>query len=409
MAFWKTFFGLAEGTPQAASTALDITDPALAPFLRGNETAAGMPVNERSAMRNATFSRAVNLITGTVGMLPLNLIEVLADGRKEKADDHPVQRLLRSRPNKWQTPGQFKAYMQGRALLKGNAYAHIVPGLRGPQALVTMDPDRVDVGLSNDYDITYTWRRTDGGERMFKRDEVMHLRAPWSSDGIKGEGLLALAAEALGLAQATDNAAARLMKNGAYVGGKIKHPKNVSVDAGSRLRSQFEANHSGTDNAGRWILLEEGMDAEPFGMTGRDAQGLEQRQYQAEEISRFTGVPRPLLMFDETSWGSGIEQLGLFFVTYCLLPWFVQWEEAISTALLSEQDQRRYIVKFNEAALLRGSLKDQAEFLSKAIGGPGQGGWMVPDEARDKFDMNPMEGDAGTKPAWVQETNSATT
>ncbi|NJC06526.1 HK97 family phage portal protein [Sphingomonas kaistensis] len=360
-----------------------------------------MPVSERSAMRNATFNRAVTLISGTVGMLPVNLIEKLSDGRKQRADGHPVQRLLRVRTNKWQEPGQFKSYMQGRALLHGNAYAFKVPGLRGVQALVPMDPCRVQVGLSEDYDIAYTWTRNDGTKKAFRRDEVLHLRAPWSSDGITGDGLLRLASESLGLAHAADMAAARLLRNGSYVGGALKHPKHMSVDAIQRLRQQLDQNYSGPENAGRWMVLEEGMDAQAFGMSGRDAQGLEQRKHQAEEISRFTGVPRPLLMFDETSWGSGIEQLGLFFVTYCLLPWFTQWEEAVANALLTEAERERYIVKFNEAALLRGSLKDQAEFLAKALGGPGAGGYMLPDEARDKFDMNPLEDGLGTKPAWL--------
>lgn len=412
MGFWRNLVGLLseDGTagPQASTAIARIDgDPALAAFLSGRESASGMPVSERTAMRNATFNRAVSLIAGTIGMLPVNLIEKLPDGRKEKADDHPVQRLLRVRTNKWQEPGQFKSYMQGRALLYGNAYAFKVPGLRGVQALVPLDPCRVQVGLSDDYDISYTWQRGDGGKKVFRRDEILHLRAPWSTDGITGEGLLRLAAESLGLAHAADMAAARLMRNGSYVGGALTHPKNLSRDAALRLREQFDDRYTGPANAGKWMVLEEDMKAQPFGMTGRDAEGLAQRKHQAEEISRFTGVPRPLLMFDETSWGSGIEQLGLFFVTYCLLPWFTQWEEAVANSLLTDSERDRYMVKFNEAALLRGSLKDQAEFLAKALGGPGAGGYMVPDEAREKFDMNPLDDGLGTKPAWQQpESNT---
>lgn len=415
MGFWNRIFGGQAGpADQFAVNAqvpasLNGDDPALAGFLRGSETASGARVSERSAMRNATFHRAVTLISGTIGMLPLNLIEKLPDGRKERADGHPVQRLLRLRTNKWQKPAQFKSYMQGRALLTGDAFAYKVPGLRGVQALVPMDPHRVTVGLSDDFDISYTWQRKDGGKKVFRRDEVLHLRAPWSRDGVTGEGLLDMAAESLGLAQSADNAAARMMKNGSYAGGALSHPKNLSAEAQINLRQQFQDRFEGSDNAGRWFILEEDMKATPFGMTGRDAEGLAQRKYQAEEISRFTGVPRPLLMFDETSWGSGIEQLGLFFVTYCLLPWFVQWEEAIGDALLNDDERERYMVKFNEAALLRGSLKDQAEFLAKALGGPGAGGYMVPDEARDKFDMNPLEGGIGQIPAWQQGNTDVTT
>lgn len=413
MGIWDRLFGGIDAIasrqvrPAAASELQCIEDPALSAFLSGKETASGRRVGERNAMRNATFNRAVRLVAGTIGMLPLNLIEKLPDGRKKSAEGHPVHSLLRKRTNAWQQPGQFKSYMQGRALLTGDAYAFKVPGVRGVQALVPMDPSRVKVELSDAFDLTYVWQRNDGGKKIFRRDEVLHLRAPWSSNGINGDGLLSMAAEALGLAEAADMAAARLMRNGSYVGGALTHPKNLSKEASGRLREQFEERYSGPENAGRWMVLEEDMKAQPFGMTGRDAEGLAQRKHQAEEISRFTDVPRPLLMFDETSWGTGIEQLGLFFVTYCLLPWFVQWEEAVAAALLTDGERDRYIVKFNEAALLRGSLKDQAEFLSKAIGGPGQGGWMVPDEARDKFDMNPLDDERGSKPAWGQPETTA--
>ena len=117
---------------------------------------------------------------------------------------------------------------------------------------------------------------------------------------------------------------------------------------------------------------------------------------EAEESARFTGVPRPLLMFDETSWGSGIEQLGLFFVTYGLLVWFVIWEEAVWRLLdPAEQeatDGSMLYAKYNERALLRGSMKDQAEFMAKALGAGGGHGWMTPNEARETFDQNPKDG-----------------
>lgn len=400
--------GVAPGQVQAF-TVVDLTSASGVPdFLRGGlATKAGKTVSERSAMSNATFNRAVTLLSSTIGMLPVNLHRKLADGSIEKAEGHPVQKLLRERPNPAQTPLQFKSYMQGRALLYGNAYAFKVPGVRGPQALWPMDPCRIELRQADDFSLTYLYRPKGGGQRVFKPEDVFHLRAPWSCDGLHGEGLLRMAAEALGLAEVTDEAAARLLRNGAYVGGVLEHPKGLSPEAQERLRTQFAEEFSGVENAGRWIVAEEGMQAKVLGASGKDAEGLAQRKYQAEELSRFTGVPRPLLMFDETAWGSGIEQLGLFYVTYGLLPWFVAWEEVIAQSLLTDRERETHYAKFNEAALLRGSLKDQAEFLSKAIGGPGQGGWMVPDEAREKFEMNPMDDPAGKRPAWAAGEGAA--
>ncbi|AHE51764.1 phage portal protein [Sphingomonas sanxanigenens] len=397
----------AAGTPPAvapgvqAYATLDLNDPNLPDFLRdGLGNAAGRTVTERSALRNATFSRAVTLISSAVGMLPLHLFEREADGDHRKAREHPVFGLLHAKPNSYQTPLEFKSFMQAKALLHGDGYAYKVRSRGRILALIPMDPRRVEVTLSDDWRKTFKWTRPSGQRVTLSQDEVFHLRAPLSMNGLNGEGLLKVAAEALGLAEAADSAASRLMRHGAYVGGVLKHPKKLSAEAIQNLADQFERRHAGPENAGKWIVAEEGMEPAPFGMSGKDAQGLEQRKYQAEEVSRFTGVPRPLLMFDETSWGSGIEQLGLFLVTYCLLPWFVAWEEAVARDLLADSERDVFFAKFNEGALLRGSLKEQAEFLSKALGGPGSAGFMVPNEAREKMNMNKIPG--GDEPAWGQ-------
>ena len=370
-------------------------------MLGGFANRSGRPVSERSAMSNATMQRAVTLTASALAMLPLNLHRRLGDGTVQKADGHPVQRLLRQRPNDHQTPFEFKSYMQGRALLHGDAFAYIVPGVRGPQALWPLDPRRVKMVQSpSDFSLRFEYTPSHGAMRSFTAAEIFHLRAPWSSDGLRGEGLLKLAVEVLGMADVADEAAAGLLTNAANPGGMLEHPKSMSQGAIDRLREQWRTMFQGAGNSGRWIVGEEGLKAAPFPTSGREAESVAQRKWQAEEIGRVSGVPRPLLQFDETSWGTGIEQLGLFFVTYCLMPWFVAWEEAVARDLLPERDRDTHYAKFNEAALLRGSLKDQAEFFSKALGGPGAAGWMVPDEARDKMDMNPLDGGEGAKPAW---------
>jgi phage portal protein BeeE len=198
----------------------------LAEFMRaGHSSKAGRPVTEASAMANATFNRAVTVTAATIGHLPLNLHRRNADGGIEKAKDHPVHRLLRVRPNAAQTPFQFKSYMQGRALLKGDAFAFIVPGVRGPQALWPLDPDRVTVEHGEDFTPTYRYTPKAGAERVYRAGQIMHLRAPWSSDGLRGDGLLKLAKEALGLAEISDEAAARMLRNGSYIGGYCSIPR----------------------------------------------------------------------------------------------------------------------------------------------------------------------------------------
>ena len=394
------------GAPQARVDIASLEDPVLAAFLSGGGTYAGRTVGERRALRNSALFRSVNLISGTIGQLPLNLWRKTGNGAAEVASGHPVHRLLRVSPNpmRRQTPLEFKTYMQGRALLKGDAFALIVPGARGPQALVQMNPDCVTVEETSDFRLRYDWRPAKGQKRVLAQEEVFHLRSPWSSDGIRGDGLLKLMDELLGRADLQAETASRLLTNGTSAGGKVKLEKKLGEEGALRLKRQFEELNGGPRNAGRWLVLEEGADAEPFQMTARDAEAVAQMKLLVEEVARFTGVPRPLLMMDETSWGSGIEQLGLFLVTYCLLTWFTTWEEAIARSLLSDKERETHYAKFNEAALLRGSLKDQAEFLAKAIGGPGSGGWMVPNEAREKMELAPRED--CEQPAWGREANA---
>lgn len=403
--------GSTADTVKARMAVDGIEDPALAAFLGGMMDRTGRGLSERQALRNPALFRGVNLIAGTIGQLPLNLWRKGADGAPELAKDHPVYKLLRMSPNpmRRQTPIEFKTFMQGRLLLKGDAFAYIVPGVRGPQALVQLNPDQVTVEEQSDLSLRYVWQPTNGQRRIFSQAEMFHLRAPWSSDGLRGDGLLKLASELLGRADAQSELSSRLLANGTHAGGKISVKKRLDEEGAARLKWQFEEMNSGPRNAGRWIVLEEDADAEPFQMNGRDAQAIEQMKLMVEEMARFLGVPRPLLMMDETSWGSGIEALGLFLVTYCLLTWFTVWEEAIARSLLTDAERDSHYAKFNEAALLRGSLKDQAEFLSKALGGPGQTGFMVPDEARDKMEMAPLPGGLGGRPGWLagQENGDA--
>jgi len=362
-----------------------LTEPGqLADLLRdGRATKAGVTVTEKLALRDSGVFRAASVICGSMGMLPIQMFARGDDGDSVKDRASPVYRLLHRRPNDWQTPFDFKSYMQGRALFEGAAYARIVRLGGKPTHLIPLQPfGRVEPILGDDFQVRYRFWPKKGGQVDIPARDMFSFRGPMSSDGVTGAKLLLVAAEAIGLANAAQTASARMFKNGAHLGGVLEHPSELSAEAIARLREQFEERYSGAENAGAWLVVEEGMKATALGGTAREAQTIEQRKHQIEELGRFTGVPRPLLMMDETSWGSGIEQLALFFVMYCLMPWFIAWEEAIRRDLIGEQDDDRLYARFNASALLRGSMKDQAEFFSKALGAGGAPGWMTPNEVR---------------------------
>jgi HK97 family phage portal protein len=390
--------------PVQAFTAMDFDSPVLREFLgAGRASAAGVAVTEKLALRNSAFFRAVKLVSTSIGMLPTFLHRRLPDGKTEKAKDHPLYRVLHKRPNGFQTAFEFKSHMQLCALLDGNAYARIVWGMkRGRRAVIALIPFKrrsITPIVSDSGELTFKYQPANGGPQTLPASDVFHFRHPISLDGLKGVSLLDMAVETLGLASAAERALAKMLAKGVMAGGAIQYPTSLGDEAYGRLRDSMNEDHSGADNAGEWFILEEGGVANPF-TTAKDAQSDEMRKRQVEEVARFTDVPRPLLMMDETAWGTGIEQLGLLFITYCLLGWFVAWEQAVERSCFTEaeQDADELYVKFNEGALLRGSLKDQAEFYSKALGN--NGAWMVPNEVRGSFELDPRDdGNDLPKPA----------
>ncbi|EBV3599749.1 phage portal protein [Salmonella enterica subsp. enterica serovar Virchow] len=366
-----------------------LTDPLLVDFMRGGAAAiTGQPVNVENALRNPSMFRAVALLSGTVGMLPLHLLKA-EDG--EKAKEHPLYRVLHRRPNTFQSAFDFKSFMQMQAVTRGDGFAYInwskdlSTGRRKIRHMVPLEYERVNASIGADWVPTYTYDAVEGGKRKYAAHEILHLRG-LTKNGFRGISLVQQARDAIAIAIASELATGRLFKNGVLGSSALKHPKRLSLDAYNRLQASLESK-SGAENAGKTLILEEGMDWLAIDKSAKDSQLTELRKLQIEEIARVTGVPRPLLMVDETSWGSGIEALGQFFIAYALNPWFEAWQQAIERSLLVDGDEDLYVAKFNPGALLRGSLKDQAEYLSKALGAGGHQPWMWADEARDVMDL----------------------
>lgn len=377
----------------SASTYVDLNDPRLIAYLRdGLLSSSGFTVNPETALRNPAMFRAMSLISNSIGMLPLHLIR---SEDKTKATDHPLFQILHRRPNDWQSAFDFRASMQLRALVHKDAYALIVRSrsLRTGKStilrLVPLDPRRMTTKLTSDWRMEYLYQPAQGAQIRYSASDIFHLRG-MSLDGIHGFSLVEQAKEAIGLALTAELASGRMYRNGTFVGGSLSHKGRLSDEAYERLKASL-SEKEGAENAGKSMILEEGMEWKSFGHTARESQLSEIRNLQVVEIARVSGVPRPLLMVDETSWGSGIEALGQFFVAYALNPWFEAWQQAIERCLLDEEEAEVYEAKFNPAALLRGSLKDQAEFLAKALGSGGHAPWMHVDEVRDAMDLPERE------------------
>jgi len=369
----------ASGGPQFTS----LNDPALLEYMRGN-LGSGLASPGAQSMRNMAILRCVTLISNAIGMLPLNLM--VNGPAKEIASDHAAHGLLKRRPNTWQTPIEFKSVVQMHALLGGNGYARVIWSGSRPIALAPLDSRTVTPSLTDEYRMVYDVRRSDGGVVTLQARDVLHLRDV-SLDGVNGLSRIKLASEAIDLAQQAERAASRTFRTGVMASGAIEVPTALSDTAYGRMKDSLNGDYAGVENINKWMLLEEGAKASKWASSALDAQHIENRKHQIEEIARAFGVPRPLMMMDDTSWGSGVEQLAIFFVQYTLAPWFIAWEQALARVLLADDEIESHQFKFNERALLRGTLKDQADFFAKALGAGGQAPWLTQNEVREVSDM----------------------
>lgn len=386
----------------------DLHDAAVAEFLRGGHASqSGVEVTVTEALKNPTVFRCIDLLCSSIATLALNVHREDERGYLHKATDHPVHRLLRHRPNAWQTPFEFKALMQFRVLTEENgAIAMIARSGAKPVALIPLDPQRVEVKQRSDFSVDYIYTRENGGRIVLRQDEVLHLRG-LSRDGLKGVSRIKLAAEAIGIAVSAERAVANMFRNGTFATGALKIPKELSPEAFDRLAGQWRERYAGTGNAGMVPILEDGADYVPLAINARDAQSSEARKFQVEEILRTFGVPRSLAMVDDTTWGSGVEQLSKGFVDFTLKPWFQIWEEAIDLSLLDGDGA--LCAKFDATPMSRGTSKDQADTNAKALGG--NTGWKTINEVRAEDNLPPRaDGDrltTASAPSQPQEAEAA--
>lgn len=409
MGYFANLLKAALGRP-TASTSFDLSNISpdqVREYLRiggSMETQSGVSITESSAMRVAAAWRCVNIISGTVGTLPLDLIRRVSEDERRPAVGHPLRSVLTVRPNQWQTPSEFRRLMQAHLLLRGNAYALKVKSGRRVVALVPIHPDKVLADQIDDMTMEYRVTLKGGRQQLYTGKDIFHLRG-MSLDGVRGMSVLSHMRESLGLALSAETAGAKLMSNGQFVGGTLNHPSKLSPEAYDRLKTSTAERYGGADNAGKLMILEEGMSFAPTSLSAIDMQFLEQRDFQRYDIAMFFGVPPHMLGATEkqTSWGSGIEQQGIGFVTYTLNDWIKTWEEAIKRDLIDAPEWESLDARFYTQGLMRGDVKSRTAYYVAAR----QWGWLSPDEIRRLEDMNPRPDGRGGEYAEPPNTSGS--
>jgi HK97 family phage portal protein len=364
----------------------------------GYASKAGPSVNLNNALKVSTAFACMKVLSQGVAQVPFKLFrERRADDlvKIEPARNHSLYDLLTVKPNDWSTSFEFRETLTMHAAL-GNAYAFINRVNGGIYELILLQPQRVEKVQRADWSITYKVTGNSGEFLEFPAEAIWHVRGP-SWDGALGLDVLQLAREALGLSIATEESHAKLHAKGVRPSGTYSVESTLDEKQYKQLKQWIENEMAGAENAGAPMILDRGAKWLSQAMTGVDAQHLETRRFELEEICRFFGVS-PFMVFhtDKAPTYASAEQFQIQHVVHTLSPWFSRIEQSADAHLLTKSERARGLYfKFMAAGLLRGAMKDQGEFIAKMLGSGGTRPVMTQDEVRALLELNPMGGDAG--------------
>ena len=338
-------------------------------------------------MQSAAVYACVRVIAETIASLPLHLYRYVDEG-KEREPSHPLYALLHNAPNPEMTSFIFRETLMTHLLLWGNAYAQILRNGHGEiVGLYPLLPDRMQVSRDEDKNLIYLYQS--GMKQIaFRQEEILHIPG-LGFDGLVGYSPIAMARNAIGMAMATEEFGSSFFLNGAAPGGILEHPGTLKDP--SKVRESWEELFKGSGNANRVAVLEEGMTYKQIGIPPNEAQFLETRKYQTEEICRIFRVPPHLVADLDKATFSNIEHQSISFVVHTIRPWLVRLEQAMDKALLFPEEQTRYFVEFNVDGLLRGDYESRMQGYATAR----QNGWMSANDIRRLENMNLIPDEEG--------------
>lgn len=388
----KSLFGFGQARDKPVDKAAD----AGYSFLFGRTT-SGKPVNERTAMQTTAVYACVRILAEAVASLPLHVYEYQDDGGKKLVHDHPLYYLLHDEPNPEMTSFVFRETLMSHLLIWGNAYAQIIrDGAGRVLGLYPLLPDKMEVQRDDKGNIYYVYSRNSDENPMFKEygniklkaEDVFHIPG-LGFDGLIGYSPIAMAKNAVGMTLACEEYGASFFANGANPGGVLEHP-GVLKDP-SKVRESWNSVYRGVSNAHKIAVLEEGMKYQQIGIPPEEAQFLETRKFQINEIARLYRIPPHMVGDLDKSSFSNIEQQSLEFVKYTLDPWVIRWEQSLQRSLLLPGEKGKYFIKLNVDGLLRGDY--QSRMNGYAVGR--QNGWFSANDIREMENMNPIPDEEG--------------
>jgi HK97 family phage portal protein len=356
---------------------------------------AGKRVTDKTALQHIVVYACVRVLSEAIAQLPLHVYKYTENG-KERVPKHPLYFLLHDQPNPEMTSFVFRETLMSHLLIYGNAFAQIIRNGRGEVlGLYPLMPDRVKVDRDEQNRLIYIYSRYDEanpnvrqmGDIILGAEDVLHVPG-LGFDGLVGYSPIAMAKNALGISLACEEYGASFFANGASPSGVLEHPGVIKNP--EKVRNAWRQAY-GSGNSHKVAVIEEGMKYTPISIPNNEAQFLETRKFQLEEIARLYRVPLHLIGDLEHATFSNIEQQSLEFVKYTLDPWIVRWEQSMQKALLSDSEKGTYFIKFNVEGLLRGDYASRMQGYATAR----QNGWMNANDIRELEDMNQIPDELG--------------
>lgn len=360
--------------------------PATVPVGR-HDIPSGERIDDQDVLALSAAYACVRLLSGNIGGLPIEVMRPVtgSDGVQAPDRKHPIYRLLHDSPNGEQTAFEFFEEAGASIELKGNALALKDRTGERTTALLPMRWDETRVYRRDDGAVGYEWK-----QQKLTAADVLHIRG-FGGDALGGLSTITTAGAAFGLAKAVNRAAGSTFRNGIRTQTALVAERDLSPEQMVEARALIDENYTGAMNSGRPLLLNNGLKAVPLQMNPEEAQMLESRAFSVEEVCRIFGVPPFMIGHTEksSSWGTGIEQQKLGFLTFTLRPRLKRIEQALAKQLLSAEDRAAGVtIKFNVEALLRADSKGRAEFYNAGI----NGGWLTRNEARAREGLPPVKG-----------------
>ena len=361
----QRFFGLEKraNLPKMATNGSIMQSWTIPNWLTFGQNSSGQTVNRNTSLNLSSFYGSVRNISEDIAKLPFYVYKVDQNGNKTKVP-HIATTLLSKQPSSVSIPFTFKQTLIEYALIEGNGYAYIEHDANAkPIALYVLDSEFVTPQLYNNQ-LYYIIQDINTGVRgTFTQDEIFHIKG--MGDGYVGKSVVGYAAESIGKSLATQSYASGFFGNGATMTGTIEVPGVITDENMAKsIKEKFISSIKGNGTANGVGLLANGAKFTKISVSPNEAQFIESQEFNVADIARWFRMPLSKLQSGSTG-SSNLEQLNIEYVTDCLMPWIVRFEQEVERKLFRSDEMESLDAKFSVNLLMRGDSAAMSQFVTR--------------------------------------------